>query len=272
VSRCDDVAKVVEPYLSGQIDDETAQKLAEHINACAVCRYVHDAHRFYRFLRDRLPDTEAPPDLRRRIEQIVAWPRAGRPARFSWVKPFGALVLIAALAAAVLLIILPRPGGSPSARAAAFDGRLVEHLLDHIVRTEAMPSRMGSRGPGPSASAPSGAAWPPTAIPLDGRTLTLVARHEVRDGRHLVYEGGGSWLSLLAFDSGQPESLWDSSTQLALPDGRQIRGAYREVNVRGEVYRNFFWMSDPGACLVVSTLQREELLAAARIIAAAERR
>jgi anti-sigma factor RsiW len=111
---CDDVGRLLEPYLDGEFGDEERAPLESHLSRCAGCRdAAARAMAFRSALRARLretfapgaPHTTAPDSLRRRISAALD---AEEERPLSWWRRIVSPLPVAAMAACVagVLVVL----------------------------------------------------------------------------------------------------------------------------------------------------------------------
>ena len=81
---CNDAARLLEPYLDGELDRDEARELEVHVDGCAECRDALEAlGRLRHAVRTQAPHYAAPDSLRMRIRetspQQVSELRRSRP-------------------------------------------------------------------------------------------------------------------------------------------------------------------------------------------------
>ncbi len=100
---CRQIESVLPPFLDGECDRDTAQKVQAHLSACPTCGEQAAAGRVTRDLLRQRADSlreAAPPGLRTRIlararEEAATRPVLGWPGRLSAVAAAAAIVLVA---------------------------------------------------------------------------------------------------------------------------------------------------------------------------------
>jgi hypothetical protein len=129
-----DHRQYIEQYLSADVDGALSpaerQEVSAHLAGCADCRQLQDEERGLKLiLRERIPITPAPADLRRKIiaamdredvQEVAHLPRFSR--RPLWIGSAAAL----AIAAAILVIILIGGLGQPTN--SSFDAAVRDYL------------------------------------------------------------------------------------------------------------------------------------------------
>ena len=116
---CNDAARLLEPYLDGELDRDEARELEAHVDRCAECRDALEAlGRLRHAVRTQAPHYAAPDSLRERIReasppQVSEMRRARRiPA---WSR-FAAACLFAFVAGAVVMRVVQPPAADQVAR------------------------------------------------------------------------------------------------------------------------------------------------------------
>jgi hypothetical protein len=110
-------------YVLGALEEHEAAALREHLDACALCRdEVRRLHAVAEVLGLGVPALDAPPELRRRVLDIVhaeaslfdaaAAPSERRPLRRPRLRPLSGLVGAALALGALFGALVLAPGGS----------------------------------------------------------------------------------------------------------------------------------------------------------------
>jgi anti-sigma factor RsiW len=106
-------------YVLGALEEHEAAALREHIESCALCREeVRRLHAVAEVLGLGVPALDAPPELRRRVLDIVNAEAslfdaaAAAPSRLPRLRPLGGLVGAALALGVVLGALVLAPGGS----------------------------------------------------------------------------------------------------------------------------------------------------------------
>ena len=67
--NCEEVTKLIDSYLDGELDPITNQAIEQHLQECAACAQAYKAHgSFLGAIRDAAPYYKAPAGLRERIQ------------------------------------------------------------------------------------------------------------------------------------------------------------------------------------------------------------
>ncbi len=107
MTSCDSAREALAELVFGELDDESAPRLDEHLHGCAACR-AHE--RELLALRESVHGAAAPPGVALR-ERVRAAVERSRPAPIPlWRRPVPAWGAVAATAACVAIaLVAPRP-------------------------------------------------------------------------------------------------------------------------------------------------------------------
>jgi len=87
---CDQVIGMLWEYIDGELTEESAGRVRAHLEICSRCFPQYDFQRAYREFVRRSALTSVPPDLRRRVfEMILEEERVGRYAGGGVVATIG---------------------------------------------------------------------------------------------------------------------------------------------------------------------------------------
>jgi anti-sigma factor (TIGR02949 family) len=243
--NCQEFEAHLHPYVDGELGVEAAARASAHAAACLGCRNLADGERRFRQLLRHQPRESAPPELRARILGLCR--RAGRrPARRMWV----AVPALAAAAALVLALVLPRWGEAPS-----LVGDLVgKHIAyAQLERPAEFASTSGleieqwfKQHAGLRVTVPD---YAPAGIRLVG---ARIAEANQQKAAYVLYEKGHVLLSIF---------MVPASERAASVTGTRVayRGShYVTAEVRG--YRTVSWTDGQVVFSLVSALDYDGLL------------
>ena len=131
-SRCPPIAQDLSAYLDGELDDEVARRVAEHVDACPECRARLERIRAVRRVLRAQP-VEDVPDLTRAIAARVAADQMGSQRRNEWAVRARIAAVAAAVAAAVVAgASLPWRASPPDSASAAEVTRAVRNAAREL--------------------------------------------------------------------------------------------------------------------------------------------
>jgi mycothiol system anti-sigma-R factor len=205
--RCDDVQKVVHPYLDGELDASDRTLLERHTAACAACReLVQFQASFKAQLRARLRHAPAPSELRASVlaalDEADATGQGPSLPLHRRAMPFVA-VFAAAAAFTVFLTTAVRPAAG---RAPIVEDAIRAHVKNLPVEVggspEAVKSWMVGKVPVPVQPPRLGGRPGQASAALVGARIGHLSS---RDAAQLSYRVGPSTVTVYVFDaSGMP--------------------------------------------------------------------
>jgi anti-sigma factor (TIGR02949 family) len=116
---CKDAARLVEPYLDGELDRDEARALEAHVDGCAECRDALEAlGKLRHAVRSEAPRYTAPDALRERIRQasLPQAPEMRRPRRVPAWWRLAAACLVAFVAGGVVTWVARPSSGDQLSR------------------------------------------------------------------------------------------------------------------------------------------------------------
>jgi anti-sigma factor (TIGR02949 family) len=78
---CDHVIAKLWEYIDGELTEESAAQVREHLDICSRCFPQYDFQRAFKEFTHRSAQKPTPPELRRRVFEAIIAEEAGQPLR-----------------------------------------------------------------------------------------------------------------------------------------------------------------------------------------------
>jgi mycothiol system anti-sigma-R factor len=141
--NCDEVSRLLDAYIDGELDEVTQPELQKHLDGCSDCRKEAEAvNRFKSLVRINMPVYKAPAELKSRIRASLR-EETERPwlFRFSWPLAYAAAAIVFALFIAVAFKSLA-PNREQELISQAITNHARSLMVDHLVDISSSNSRI----------------------------------------------------------------------------------------------------------------------------------